>query len=122
MLVYDFQELGLLFKKMGWELKGESFNKQFKVSTMFLLKDNVFIELVTPEKDSQLRDNLKKTGNHMHHLAFEVDSLSTSIKEFEEDGYRFLGDGPIYGFEGRKAVFMHPLSSKGILIELIEGS
>ena len=46
--------------------------------------------------------------------------IDNYIGKYEEAGYRFLNKKPVNGFRGCRVAFMNPLSSKGILIELIE--
>ncbi len=46
--------------------------------------------------------------------------IDNYIGKYEKAGYRFLNKKPVNGFREHRVAFMNPLSSKGILIELIE--
>jgi methylmalonyl-CoA epimerase len=119
-MVYNSRFYEELFGLMGWKAIEESFNEEYNVFTSFVSNGEVLIELVVPAEDSLFKRNLRKTGNNIHHIAFTVADIDNSIGRYEALGYRFLSNKPVNGFRGCRVAFMDPLSSKGILIELIE--
>jgi len=63
---------------------------------------------------------LKNRGPGVHHVCFEVDDISSAIKELKESNIQVLSDNSTTGAEGYKVVFIHPKSTGGVLVELAE--
>jgi len=72
--------------------------------------------------DTPLGKFLEKRGAGMHHVCFEVDNITTAIKELKQDNIQVLSNEPTMGAEGYKVVFIHPKSTGGVLVELAEKS
>ena len=70
--------------------------------------------------DSPVKKFLEDRGPGIHHVCFEVDDIYTSIKELKDKNIRVIGDKYTIGVEGYKVVFIHPISTGGILVELAE--
>lgn len=78
------------------------------------------IELVMPtEPGTGLAEYLKKHGEGMHHICFEVDDIESSLEMLKEKGIRLI-DNEARVLPGRKIAFIHPKSTGGILVELYE--
>ena len=78
------------------------------------------IELVKPTSDdSGVAKFLKERGSGMHHLCFEVDDLEEMLSDLKGKGVRLINETPVE-MEGRKAAFIHPKSSNGVLVELYQ--
>ena len=65
---------------------------------------------------------LENRGAGMHHVCFEVDNITTAIKELKELNIQVLSNEPTIGAEGYKVVFIHPKSTGGVLVQLAEKS
>ena len=72
--------------------------------------------------DTPIGKFLEKRGAGMHHVCFEVDNITTAIKELKQDNIQVLSNEPTMGAEGYKVVFIHPKSTGGVLVELAEES
>ncbi|MEE9267779.1 MAG: methylmalonyl-CoA epimerase [Thermoplasmata archaeon] len=80
------------------------------------------IELLEPsEKDSVIDRFLRKHGEGVHHLAFEVDNLEEASRALRAAGVRLVYGSPHSGEGGSRINFIHPTSARGVLIELREG-
>jgi methylmalonyl-CoA/ethylmalonyl-CoA epimerase len=78
------------------------------------------IELVKPTSDdSSVAKFLRERGSGMHHLCFEVDDLEEMLSDLKGKGVRLINETPLE-MEGRKAAFIHPKSSNGVLVELYQ--
>jgi methylmalonyl-CoA epimerase len=78
------------------------------------------IELLEPsETDSVIGKFLEKRGEGLHHVAIRVPDLSASVKRLKVTGARVLNE-PRTGAGGHLYVFVHPSSTGGVLIELIQ--
>ena len=70
--------------------------------------------------NSPIAKFLDKRGPGIHHVCFEVEDISSAIKELKENKINVLSDEPTIGAEGYKVVFIHPKSTGGVLVELAE--
>jgi methylmalonyl-CoA/ethylmalonyl-CoA epimerase len=62
---------------------------------------------------------LAKRGPGMHHVAYEVDDLSSSLAELERAGAELIDSQPREGLFGLQVAFVHPDSTHGVLAELV---
>jgi methylmalonyl-CoA/ethylmalonyl-CoA epimerase len=60
---------------------------------------------------------LEKKGEGIHHLAFAVDDAGEALKEAGEMGIDLIDKVSRKGAEGMNIGFLHPKSTRGILIE-----
>ena len=79
------------------------------------------IELLESTKPgSAIAKFIEKRGAGIHHECFEVEDIYLAIKELKENNIHVLSDEPSTGAEGYKVVFIHPKSTGGVLVELVE--
>jgi len=79
------------------------------------------IELVEPvNKTSGRARYLAKRGPGMHHICIEVDDIGSIMGKLQDQGFRLINNVPQVGEDGRKYAFVHPESTKGVLVELYE--
>ena len=62
---------------------------------------------------------LAKRGPGMHHVAYEVDDLRSSLAELERAGAELIDSQPREGLFGLQVAFVHPDSTHGVLAELV---
>jgi len=78
------------------------------------------IELLEPtESDSVIGKFLDKRGEGLHHVAIRVPDLGASVERLKSAGARLLNE-PRAGAGGHLYVFVHPCSTGGVLVELIQ--
>jgi methylmalonyl-CoA epimerase len=78
------------------------------------------IELLEPiGQESTIARFLEKRGPGLHHIALRVDDLPQAIERLRAEGARVL-DEPRRGAGGHLYVFIHPASTGGVLLELIQ--
>lgn len=58
-------------------------------------------------------------GPGLHHIALRVDDLEAVVERLKKEGARMLNE-PRAGAGGHTYVFVHPASTGGVLIELIQ--
>jgi len=63
---------------------------------------------------------LERSGEGIHHIAFEVDDIFGAVRRMKEYGVDIIDENP-FPIEGLKAVFLQPRCTGGALIEFIEG-
>jgi methylmalonyl-CoA/ethylmalonyl-CoA epimerase len=79
------------------------------------------VELLEPTgAASPIQKFLDKRGEGVHHLCFKIGNLEVKLQELRETAIRVLDSVPCLGLENRKVAFLHPKSTHGVLIELVE--
>ena len=92
-----------------------------KVRVAVLPSGESRIELLEPTGTaSPIQKFLNKRGEGVHHLCFKVGNLEEKLRELRESAIQVLDSVPCLGLESRKIVFLHPKSTHGVLIELVE--
>lgn len=77
-------------------------------------------ELLEPASpDSPIGKFLEKRGEGLHHVALLVPDLAATVERLKAAGARLLNE-PRQGAGGRTYVFIHPASTGGVLLELIQ--
>ena len=106
---------------LGLELSGIETVSAQKTKVGFFRIGASNIELVQPaEPDSPLQKFLETRGQGVHHICFEVDDIEVEIKNLLEKGVTMIDHKPRPGAHNAKVAFIHPKSSSGALIELVE--
>jgi methylmalonyl-CoA/ethylmalonyl-CoA epimerase len=62
---------------------------------------------------------LANRGPGMHHVAYEVADLRSSLAELERAGAELIDTQPTEGLFGLQVAFVHPHSTHGVLGELV---
>lgn len=79
------------------------------------------IELVCPlSEDSVVAKFLRKRGEGMHHIAVGVDDIDIEIARLKEENVKLVNEKAREGAMGRRVAFIHPKSTSGVLLELVE--
>lgn len=79
------------------------------------------IELLeSTSSDSPIAKFLKLRGEGVHHIAFEVTDIEKRLKELKEKEVRLIDEKPRQGAHNTRIAFIHPKSTQGVLIELVE--
>jgi len=91
-----------------------------QVNVAMLAAGGPRLELLEPtEPDSVIGRFLQQRGEGLHHLALRVPDLNATIERLRAAGARLLGE-PRTGTGGHPYVFVHPASTGGVLLELIQ--
>jgi methylmalonyl-CoA epimerase len=79
------------------------------------------IELLEPaSSDSSIAKFLESRGEGIHHFAVKVKNIEAVLGELKKSGVTLIDETPKSGAEGSKIAFVHPRSTKGVLLELCE--
>ncbi len=94
--------------------------EQEKVRVAMLPAGESRIELIEPSQpDSAITRFLEKRGEGLHHVALRVPDLTAALERLNAAGARILNE-PRRGAGGHLYVFVHPASTGGVLLELIQ--
>jgi LAO/AO transport system kinase len=113
--------LGLYKGQLGMEVSLRETVEQEKVRVAMLPAGGPRLELLEPtEADSVIGRYLEKRGEGLHHVALLVPDLAAAVQRLKAGGARILNE-PRRGAGGHEYVFVHPASTGGVLLELIQG-
>ena len=91
------------------------------VSTSFFRIGESKIELLeATTDDSPISKFIKKKGEGIHHIAFEVADIESEMKRLKKEGFVLLNENPKRGADNKLVCFIHPKSANGVLIELCQ--
>ncbi len=94
-------------------------DQQTKVAQLFAGATK--IELLEPtDEASPVAKFMKKRGEGVHHIALEVTNINESLRRAKEQGLVLVDEKPRIGVDGFKIAFLHPKSTKNVLLELCE--
>ena len=80
-----------------------------------------YIQLLSPlNPDTTIGRFLAKSGPGIQQMAYRVDDLDEVSQHLRDEGLQLLYDAPRSGTAGSRVNFIHPKSSGGILVELVE--
>lgn len=79
------------------------------------------IELLEPmSPESPIGKFLDKRGPGLHHIAIRVEDISVALRQLKEKGARLIDETPRIGAGGCLVAFIHPSSTNGVLLELVQ--
>ena len=109
-----------LFDKKAY--KTEIVDSEF-VKTAFIRVGESKIELLeATNKSSAIAKFLEKNKGGFHHIAFEVENIEGEISRLGNSGFNLIHQTPKEGADNKRIAFLHPKSTKGLLVELCQES
>lgn len=107
--------------QLGMEFMGSEEVAEQKVKVAMLGVGESKIELLEPTStDSPVAKFMEKSGQGIHHIAYEVADLEAAIARMIAQGARMIDEKPRHGAHGTLIAFVHPKSSHGVLTELCQ--
>jgi len=95
--------------------------KSQNVMTSFLKCGPNKIELVAGTQEGNVIDKyIAKKGEGLHHIAFAVSDIRSEMKRLSDEGFQLITDEPQDGADNKLVCFLHPKTTGGILIELVQ--
>jgi methylmalonyl-CoA epimerase len=76
------------------------------------------LEALSP--DSAVGKFIAKRGPGIHHIAIEVKDIRASLAELKDKGVRLIDEIPRVGAGGCLVAFVHPSTTNGVLLELVQ--
>lgn len=91
------------------------------VNVVFIGEGPARIELLEPtDADGAVARFLKRRGPGLHHLAYRVTDIAAELDRLDATGYQLIDRQARAGADGHRVAFLHPRSTGGVLIELVE--
>lgn len=80
-----------------------------------------YIQLLTPTRpDSPVAKYLEKKGEGLHHIGYRVANCAVALESVKAAGGRVIDDAPRPGSRGTTVAFIHPKTTFGTLVELVQ--
>jgi methylmalonyl-CoA/ethylmalonyl-CoA epimerase len=121
--VRDADSAKQTFAALGFEPQWTENLPSQGLQSHVLRAEGVVLELIEPAADAPAAGSLDRflarRGEGLHHLCLRVDSLEAAIRAVEAAGMRLVDQVPTVDEQGRR-VFVHPDSTHGVLIGLVE--
>jgi methylmalonyl-CoA/ethylmalonyl-CoA epimerase len=91
------------------------------VRVAFLPAGESRLELLEPAApDSAIARHLERRGEGLHHVTLAVADLDGLLDRLRRGGVEIVGGGGRPGAGGHRVAFLHPRSTGGVLLELLE--
>ena len=76
------------------------------------------LEALSP--DSSVGKFIAKRGPGIHHIAINVSDIHASLADLKNRGARLIDETPRIGAGGCLIAFVHPSTTNGVLLELVQ--
>ncbi|HST56106.1 MAG TPA: methylmalonyl-CoA epimerase [Solirubrobacteraceae bacterium] len=79
------------------------------------------VELLAPlGEDTPVGKFLAKKGPGLHHVAYQVTDIDSTLSALKETGMPLIDEHPRVGIRSSRVAFLHPKGTNGVLTELVE--
>ena len=79
------------------------------------------VELLRPlSEDTPVGRFLASRGPGLHHVAYQVGDVDSTLAQLRERGLRLIDETPRTGIRGSRVAFLHPAASGGVLTEIVQ--
>jgi len=112
-----------IYEKLGLSLSPEEVVPGESVRVVMVSVGETRLELLEPtSEDSVIAKFIAKRGEGLHHVSIRVPDLNAAIQKLKSGGTRLVSNEIKIGAGGHRYVFIHPSSTSGVLIELVESA
>lgn len=109
-----------LYHLLGFKVLERGQVATFNVEVCMLDAGGVKLELLAPLGPGAVQSFLEKRGPGLHHVAFNVTDIRAELNRLKISGMKLVDEAPRPGFGGHQVAFLHPKSTQGTLIELVQ--
>jgi methylmalonyl-CoA epimerase len=130
-MTYSIDHLGIavksltaakaIYETLGLAVSPEETVEQEQVRLVMVPVGQSRLELLeATSDDSTIAKFIAKRGEGLHHVCLKVPDLAGAIRRLKKDGMRLVSEDIKIGAGGHRYVFVHPSSTGGVLLELVE--
>lgn len=110
-----------IYEKLGLSVSAEETVEAEKVRVVMVPVGESRLELLeATSEDSTIARFIAKRGEGLHHICLRVPDLAAAVARLKSDGVRLVSNEIKTGAGGHRYVFVHPQSTAGVLLELVE--
>jgi methylmalonyl-CoA epimerase len=110
-----------LYEKLGLSISPEEMVEHEQVKLVMVPVGESRLELLeATSPDSTIAKFIAKRGEGLHHVCLKVPDLAAAVARLKGDGVRLVSEEIKVGAGGHRYVFVHPASTGGVLLELVQ--
>ncbi len=111
-----------IYEKLGLKISPEETVEHEQVRLVMVAVGESRLELLeATSENSTIAKFIAKRGEGLHHVCLKVPDLPASVARLKKDGVRLVSEEIKTGAGGHRYVFVHPSSTGGVLLELVQG-
>src|SRR5215469_9929978 len=111
-----------IYEKLGLSVSPQETVEAEQVRVVMVPVGDSRLELLEATSEtSTIAKFIAKRGEGLHHVCLKVPDLERAVEGLKKDGVRLVTEDIKMGAGGHRYVFVHPASSGGVLLELVEG-
>lgn len=111
-----------VYEKLGLTVSPEETVEHEQVKLVMVPVGESRLELLqATSQDSTIAKFIAKRGEGLHHVCLKVPDLASMVARLKTDGVRLVSDEIKIGAGGHRYIFVHPSSTGGVLLELVQG-
>jgi len=112
-----------IYAKLGMPVSPEEVVEAEQVRVVMVPVGESRLELLEPtSENSVIAKFIAKRGEGLHHVSLRVPDLAASVERLKKDGVKLVSEEIKVGAGGHRYVFVHPSSTGGVLLELVEAA
>jgi methylmalonyl-CoA epimerase len=117
--VGDLESAKLFYEEsLGLSVAREETLEEMKIA--FVPVGQVNLELIqSTTEDGVIAKFIAKRGEGVHHIAYQVEDVSSALEKLKARGVRLVDERPRQGAGGTEVAFVHPKGAHGVLTELV---
>ena len=130
-MTYQIDHLGIavkslttakaIYEKLGLAVSPEETVEHERVRLVMVPVGQSRLELLeATSDDSTIAKFIAKRGEGLHHVCLKVPDLAGAVQRLKKHGVRLVSEDIKIGAGGHRYVFVHPSSTGGVLLELVE--
>jgi methylmalonyl-CoA epimerase len=111
-----------IYEKLGLSISPEETVEQEQVRLVMVPVGESRLELLEgTSPESTIAKFVAKSGEGLHHVCLKVPDLAAAVARLKADGVRLVSEEIRVGAGGHRYIFIHPASTGGVLLELVQG-
>jgi methylmalonyl-CoA epimerase len=111
-----------IYEKLGLAVSPEETVEHEQVRLVMVPVGESRLELLeATSENSTIARFIAKRGEGLHHVCLKVPDLVAAVDRLRKDGVRLVSEEIKTGAGGHQYVFVHPSSTGGVLLELVQG-
>jgi methylmalonyl-CoA epimerase len=112
-----------IYEKLGLSISEEETVAPEKVRLVMVPVGDTRLELLEPlTSDSAIAKFIEKRGEGLHHVCMRVPDLAAAVEKLKSENVRLVSEEIKIGAGGHRYVFVHPSSTGGVLLELVDSA
>lgn len=111
-----------IYEKLGLNVSPVETVEQEQVRLIMVPIGESRLELLeATSENSTIAEFIAKRGEGLHHVCLKVPDLPATVRRLKVEGVRLVSEEIKTGAGGHQYVFVHPSSTGGVLLELVQG-